>query len=145
MRIMGIVVLCAALGGCATAPKMLWLRADGQSVRENPVLKTQFELDGTSCVGERNKANLSGVTFTGGGVAGIVASQNRSDAADTVQRGCMAEKGYLLVPEEQAEAKRAELAAIAEEKRRQEAAAATAAAPVKPHKSAAKPVPPPAT
>jgi hypothetical protein len=145
MRILGCVALCAALGGCATAPKMLWLRADGQSVRENPVLKTQFELDGTSCVGERNKANLSGVTFTGGGVAGIVASQNRSDAADTVQRGCMAEKGYLLVPEEQAEAKRAELAAIAEEKRRQEAAAATAAAPVKPHKPAAKPVPPPAT
>ena len=147
VRKWGIVALCVTLGGCASAPKMLWLRADGQSVREDPVLKTQFELDGTSCLGERNKANLSGVTFTGGGVAGIVASQNRSDAADTVQRGCMAEKGYLLIPEEQAEAKRAELAAAAAEKRRQEAAAAAAAQskPLKSTKPPAKPVPPPAT
>ncbi len=141
MRILGIVALCAALGGCAAAPKMLWVRADGQR-GENPVLRTQYELDATSCLGERNKANLSGVTFTSGGLAGLAAAQNRADAADTVQRGCMAEKGYLLVPEDQAADKQAELAAIAEQKRQQEAAAA---APPKPRKPAAKPVPPPAT
>jgi uncharacterized lipoprotein YajG len=143
MRNLGIVALCAALGGCATAPAMLWVRSDGQSVRENPVFQTQFELDSTACLGERNKASLSGVTFTGGGLAGVAAAQNRSDAADTVQRGCMAEKGYLLVAEDQAEAKRAELATVAAEKRRQELAAA--APPAKPRKPAApKPAPTPA-
>jgi uncharacterized lipoprotein YajG len=139
MRVLGIVALCAALGGCAAAPKMLWLRADGQRGSENPVLKTQYELDATACLGERNKANLSGVTFTGGGLAGLAAAQNRSDAADTVQRGCMAEKGYLLVPEDQASEKQAELAAIAEQKRKQEAAAA--APPPKTRKAIAKPAP----
>ena len=52
-----IVALCAALGGCAAAPKMLWVRADGQRSAENPALVTQYELDSTSCLGERNKAN----------------------------------------------------------------------------------------
>ncbi|MBB4395188.1 hypothetical protein [Bradyrhizobium sp. ERR14] len=116
--------LCAVLGGCATQPKMLWLRADGQKAVDNPALRTQFELDGTACLGERNKANLSGVTVSGGGLAGVAASIERSNAADTVQRGCMAEKGYLLVPEDQAEAKQAELAAIAQQKQQQESAAA---------------------
>jgi hypothetical protein len=142
MRILGIVALCAALGGCAAAPKMLWLRADGQRAVENPVLRTQYELDATSCLGERNKASLSGVTFTGGGIAGIAAGVERSNAADTVQRGCMAEKGYLLVPEDQAAEKQAELAAVAEEKRKQEAAAV---ATQKPRKPMAKPIAPPAT
>jgi hypothetical protein len=96
-------------------------------------------------LGERNKANLSGVTFTGGGLSGIAAAVDRSNAADTVQRGCMAEKGYLLVPEDQAAAKQADLAAIAEEKRKQEAAAAAPPAPTKPRKPMSKPVPPPAT
>ncbi|WP_143029470.1 hypothetical protein [Bradyrhizobium brasilense] len=136
MRNLAILALCAGLIGCAAAPKMLWLRADGQRASDNPVLRTQFELDGTACLGERNKANLSGVTVTGGGLAGVAASIERSNAADTVQRGCMAEKGYLLVPEDQADAKQAELAAIAEQKRQQEAAAAAAQA------KSRKPAPP---
>ena len=86
MRILGIVALGAALGGCAAAPKMLWLRADGQHIRDNPVYAQQFEMDGTVCLGERNKANRSGVTFTGGGLSGVVAAENRAAAADSVQR-----------------------------------------------------------
>ena len=78
MRVLGIVALCAALGGCAAAPKMLWLRADGQHIRDNAVYAQQFEMDGTVCLGERSKANLSGVTFAGGGLSGIAAAQNRS-------------------------------------------------------------------
>jgi hypothetical protein len=42
----------------------------------------------------------------------------------------MAEKGYFLVPEDQAEARRAEFAAVAEEKRKQEAAATARPAPL---------------
>jgi hypothetical protein len=137
MRKLGAVVLCTVLAGCAAAPKMMWIRADGQSARANPVLMTQAELDGTACLGERNKANLSGVTFTGGGLSGIAAAVDRSNAADTVQRGCMAEKGYLLVPEDQVDERQASLAAIAEQKRKQEADAAAAAA--HPRKPTAKP------
>jgi hypothetical protein len=122
------VALCVA--GCAAAPKMAWVRTDGQRARDNSSLATQFEIDSIACVGERNKAALSGVTFTGGGLAGMAAGIERSNAADTVARGCMAERGYLSVPEDQVEAKSVELAALAEQKRRQEAAAqAPTAAP----------------
>lgn len=50
-----------------------------------------------------------------------MAEVERSEAADTVARGCMAEKGYLFVPAEDAERKSAELADIAAQKRQQEA------------------------
>jgi hypothetical protein len=139
MRILGIVVLCAALGGCAAAPKMLWVRVDGQRSTENPVLVTQYEVDSTSCLGERNKANLSGVTVTQGGFAGLASAAERGQAADSVQRGCMAEKGYLLVPEDQAAEKQRELAAVAALKRQQET---EPAAPPKPRKPATKPAAP---
>src|SRR5262245_59688361 len=112
MRNLGMAVLAATmLAACAQPPKMLWLRADGQRIRDNPVLVTHAELDQTACLGERNKAALSGVTVSQGGLAGIAAAVERGNAADTVQRGCMAEKGYLLVQEDQADAKQAELAA----------------------------------
>ncbi|RXG88734.1 hypothetical protein EAS61_29140 [Bradyrhizobium zhanjiangense] len=103
---------------------MGWVRVDGQSSRDNPVLQTQFEVDRTACLGERNKAALSGVTVASGGLAATMAAQDRSNAADTVGQGCMAEKGYLLVREDEADAKRAELARVAELKKQQEAAVA---------------------
>lgn len=53
-----------------------------------------------------------------------MAAQDRSNA-DTVGQGCMAENGYLLVREDEADAKRAELAKVAEMKKQQEAAALT--------------------
>ncbi|UFZ02924.1 hypothetical protein LQG66_27235 [Bradyrhizobium ontarionense] len=139
MRLILSAALCCALSGCAAAPKMVWVRVDGQPAKDNPVLRTQYEVDATACLGERNKAALSGVTFTGGGIAGAVAAVERSDAADTVARGCMAEKGYLLVKEEEAAQKGAELAAIAEQKRQQEAAAATVAASPRTKRSGTKP------
>jgi len=117
VRILGIVALGATLAGCATAPPpMSWVRVDGQRAAANPVLAEQFEVDRTVCLGERQKAALSGVAVVNGSFAAAVAAQERANSADTVARGCMAEKGYLLVPEDQAEAKRAELAAIAEQK-----------------------------
>lgn len=140
VRRLGFVVLCAALAACAQQPKMLWLRADGQRAADDPALRTQYGLDATACLGERNKADLSGTTFANGGLAAAVASAQRSNEADTVQRGCMAQKGYLLVPEDQAPARQAELAAIAAQKRQQEAAAV--AAPTAPPLQKRKPPPP---
>jgi hypothetical protein len=132
------------LAGCATAPPpMAWIRTDGQRAAGDPVLAQQFDVDRTVCLGERQKAALSGVTVANGGFAAAIAAQDRGNSADAVAKGCMAEKGYFMVPEDQAEERRAEMAVVAEEKRKKEMAAA--APPPKPKMPAPKPVAPPAT
>jgi hypothetical protein len=115
------------LSGCAQ--KMAYVRIDGQRAATDPVLAQQFEVDRTICSGEMQKANVSGVTFSGGGLAGIAAQVERQNAVGQVAQGCMASRGYLSVPEDQAAAKAAELAAVAEEKKRRELAAAAPPAP----------------
>ena len=125
---------------------MIYLRADGMNPVSDPVVNQQFEMDRTICQGDMQKANVSGVTITGGGVPGVVAAANRSQAVSQVGQGCMAEKGYVLVKEDDAPAKSQELAAVAAEKARREAAAAQAAAAAAappPKKVAAKPKPKP--
>jgi hypothetical protein len=117
------IVLVVALAACATQPKLIWLRTDGQRAGADPVLTQQFQIDKTVCLGQRERADLSGVTVTQGGLVGVVAAQNRANAADAVAQGCMAEKGYVLVQEDQARGKQEEFAAIAAEKARREAAA----------------------
>lgn len=90
-----------SLGGCA-APNIVAVRMDGQPIRGNPVLSQSLDTDRTICQGEMQKANLSGVTVSGGGFAGLAAEIERSQNANTVFKGCMAQRGYALVPEEQA-------------------------------------------
>ena len=80
----------------------------------------QFQVDAAICNGEMQKANVSGVTFAGGGFAGAVAAAERSNAVGQVAQGCMAQRGYLVVLREEAPAKLAELAAVAAEKKRRE-------------------------
>jgi len=121
------VVAALSLTACAQQPKMLWIRSDGQRTAGDPVLVHQFDMDRTICLGERQKANLSGVTITEGGLAGVAAAQNRAVAADQVGAGCMAEKGYVLAREDEAEAKREQFAAIEAEKARRDAATRLAA------------------
>lgn len=116
------------LSGCAK--EMAYVRLDGQRSSTDPVLHQQFEVDRTICSGEMQKANVSGVTYTGGGFAGLAAQIERSNAVGQVAEGCMAQRGYLLVPKEQAEAKAAELASVEAEKKRREAVAQVAAVPV---------------
>jgi len=93
-----ILLASAALAGCAIElsqpqPKMVWLRLDGQRGAGNPVLTRQFETDRTTCLGTAQQ--------------GI----DQSQAVDPVAKDCMAAKGYIQVPEDQAEAKLQELAA----------------------------------
>ena len=66
------------------AEKGIWLRADGQSGKNNPAIVQQFAADKAAC----------------------------SNGID-VDRACMAQRGYLLVPESQVETKAAELRAAA--------------------------------
>jgi hypothetical protein len=73
---------------------MVWLRLDGQRGAGNPVLTQQFETNLTICFGKVQQDN------------------ERSQPVDAVTKTCMADKGYIQVPEDQAEAKSQELAAI---------------------------------
>ena len=95
--IAGGIALALALVGCADpnvapvdtgvsrlAEKGIWLRADGQSGKNNPALAQQFAADKAAC-------------------ATVV----------DVDRACMAQGGYLLVPESEVETKAAELRAAA--------------------------------
>jgi hypothetical protein len=104
LRISVLIFVALMLTSCAA--RTVYLRADGQVVAGDPVLAQQFEMDRTICNGDLQKANLSGVTFAGGGVAGAIAAANRSEAAGQVGQGCMAERGYVLVREELAPAGR---------------------------------------
>ena len=66
------------------AEKGIWLRTDGQSGKNNPAIAQQFAADKAAC-------------------ATVI----------DVDRACMAQRGYLLVPESQVETKAAELRAAA--------------------------------
>ncbi len=113
MRTAFLLVAAVVLASCATAPPPVFVRTDGRSINPDPVLSQQFQLDKTVCLGSREKADLSGVTVSGGGLAGAIAAQNRSQAADAVFVGCMAEKGYMLTTADKAEALTTENAAVA--------------------------------
>ena len=116
------LVIASAVVGCAQQPKMVWLRSDGQGIRD-PVLARQFELDRTVCDGDTGKAGLvalNPVTPDGGYYNGSVAAQ-RGALSGNVMRGCMAQKGYVLVREDEASSKAAEFAAASAEQARREA------------------------
>ena len=92
----------------ANTPKRTWVRTDGKRGAGDPVLQQQFEKDRIACRGEQQKANPSRP----------VGAQNRIEASSEVGADCMAAKGYLLVREDEAEAKRQELEAAAAQKAR---------------------------
>ena len=73
--------------GSAVAPvpvKGIWLRKDGRSGKDDPIMARQFQLDKASC-----------------------------NAGTTVNTTCMAQRGYLLVPESDVEVRARELRAAA--------------------------------
>lgn len=87
------------LTGCAT--EMAIVRTDGQSMAGNPVLTEAFRVDHAVCNGETQKANLSGMGGYNGGIALAIERQN---AASQVMNGCLAQKGYVVVAKDKADA-----------------------------------------
>jgi hypothetical protein len=89
-RFIALLLVATGLAGCGvsnpfqpqqrTAEEQIWLRTDGQSGRTNPALAAQFDADRAAC------------TVTGG-----------------IDRACMTRRGYILVPQSQAEATAARL------------------------------------
>mgnify|MGYP001759981283 FL=1 len=107
-----ILLLTAAAGllvGCQTMPadNMIWLRTDGQSQAGNPHLAQQFQIDSTVCKGETQKSAVGApIVYSNGSIASevsaAVTSSQQGNALNDVLKGCMAQKGYMLVPKDQA-------------------------------------------
>jgi hypothetical protein len=95
------MIVCVALASCAVQPpvKMVHIRVDGQSIRGNPALMQQFEIDRAVCEGEMTKANMGGTQFCRGMLDCAVQGQQRAEGMQVVGRGCMAQRGYMQVPE----------------------------------------------
>ena len=88
--IVGLILL----SGCVTTstfPELAWVRTDGRKIADDPALLQQGKSDIAAC-----DANLDSGTPTASA------------------RGCMAQKGYVLVQRDQAEDVRAAYAAAAQ-------------------------------
>jgi len=112
-----VALLLATLMLTDCAAKSVYLRTDGQDVAGNAALRSQLELDRATCAGEPGD-----------------------------DQDCMALKGYVSVPKDQAAAKQQQLAAMAAQKAADAAALVLPPPTVKPDKTAAakkrKPKPP---
>jgi hypothetical protein len=88
--IAGLILLSACVT-TSTVPEMAWVRTDGRKIAGDPALLQQGKSDIAAC-----DANLNSGTTTASA------------------RGCMAQKGYVLVRRDQAEDVRAAYAAGAQ-------------------------------
>jgi hypothetical protein len=98
LRFSAVVGCALALASCAKPyENQIWLRLDGQRMTGNPAFEQKFQVDRTVCTGETQKANMSGAQFCQGIVNCAVAQSTRTEQAEEVFKGCMAEKGYSMV------------------------------------------------
>lgn len=115
--ILRVAVAAAMLAGCQAAPppeEQIWLRTDGQSMRANPALAQQFDIDRTICLGETQRAGISAPPiYTDSFIEAAMVSASRDRQMVDVAMGCMAGRGYLLVPASQVETRAAQLRAAA--------------------------------
>lgn len=108
-----ISALALTLAACAAKPPPMLVRTDGQRIQGNPHNEAALQVDQAVCVGERQKAHMSGVTFSNGSVGAIVAGVERNNSADAVMAGCFAQRGYVIVPADKADAEAAKFRELA--------------------------------
>jgi len=82
-----MVLVLMGAAGCASQPEMKWFRTDGRSILNDPALLQKAESDMAVCQGEKAKVLASGIALS---------AYDRQGAGNTVLRGCMAERGYVL-------------------------------------------------
>jgi len=108
MRRVVLILGMLALADCGGGTQTVYLRLDGQDVASNPALREKLDLDRKACQGEPGD-----------------------------DKDCMAVKGYVSVPRDQAATKQQQLATIAAENVEREAFAALPPPRLKsPHKTA---------
>jgi hypothetical protein len=84
-RYLGLIAL-PLLTACVTDDSV-YVRLDGQSIKNSPALHGQFDADYTICRGEMAKADS----------ASMAPAPRRLQADDEIMDGCMMQKGYKLV------------------------------------------------
>jgi hypothetical protein len=100
-----IVLLALGLAGCASSPPQVLVRTDGQRGIGNPALEQQLAIDKAICLGETQKAAISSPAVYGGGLFQQIDAQiERNKATNAIATGCMAQRGYAVVPADQAQA-----------------------------------------
>jgi hypothetical protein len=157
MRVLGIVALCAALGGCASqanappADPEVWGRVDCVRTQDNPMAEQQFEQAKAICT---NRAQAAGIQTSAGMPSGgrnlgdaigngIVAGITASQVNTATGNSCMAENGYIRRPQSHHEAA---CAAVYAQREQMIAAERAATAPPKRKPRPAEPsVPKPGT
>lgn len=99
------------LAGCQTAAQedpLIWVRTDGQRGSGNPALEQQFQIDSTICVGEVQKSAAGAPIIYYQGLAGAISASmiqsQQQKAYFDIMKGCMAQRGYIAVPQSQAAA-----------------------------------------
>jgi hypothetical protein len=102
------IVGLLALAGCTQTAANKWVRTDGQSVFASTTLTQQFEIDRTICNGEIERARMAGPIVGGTMADRISAGIEQDRSAMIIARGCMAQRGYVLVPEAEVASKQAE-------------------------------------
>ncbi len=106
-RLLVAFAATAVLVACAQPIKQVWIRIDGQPIIATPANMQQFEIDQTICGGRTQAANLSGTQYCRGIADCIVQGEQRGQGMGAVAKGCMAERGYMQVPEPEAETRAA--------------------------------------
>jgi len=112
--LIAVGVAALVLAGCQTTaeqPQRGWVRVDGRPMIGNPQLTQQLQIDQTICLGETSKAASGMQPVYWRGIGGAIQAQmienQRTDMLTNVAKGCMAEKGYMLMTAEEAAAFRA--------------------------------------
>lgn len=104
--------MCLALVGCQTATTSLddyiFVRTDGHRLADNPSYGPKFEIDKTICIGEVQKisAGATPIYFQGigGAISAAMIQDQNTRALIDVLKGCMAQRGYVLVKKSEAPA-----------------------------------------
>lgn len=100
----GALVLTA----CQTTSdeQYVFVRVDGKRLADDPSYSARFDIDKTICIGEVQRSAVGAPIIYYQGLAGAITAsmvQNQQQAALVdVLKGCMAGKGYVLVPQSQA-------------------------------------------
>lgn len=98
-------IICCFLASCQTTnDPYVWVRADGKRMANNPALQKQGQLDLAICQGEAGKSNAAMPIVVGQpNIYSMgVASGQRNAALNSIVIGCMAQRGYLHLPQSQA-------------------------------------------
>lgn len=88
MRLVILALAAFVLSNCVTDSERVWTRLDGQAVSSRPELASAFEIDHAVCRGEMAKADTASSAPPG----------RRLQADQEIMDGCMAQRGYRLVP-----------------------------------------------